>query len=105
MMMRPLCTMLPLCLIATPAVAQTVDDRAAAPGEGEIIVTAQRRSERLTDVPISITALGGDSLEAAGIRSSEDLSQAVPGLNFATNGAFAQPTIRGIGTAVTTSGE
>lgn len=71
---------------------------------GEILVTAQRRSERLVEVPISITALNGDMLERAGIRSTEDLTAVVPGLNFATNGAFAQPTIRGIGTTVTSAG-
>lgn len=71
---------------------------------GEIIVTAQRRSERLVEVPISITALNGDMMERAGIRGTEDLTAVVPGLNFATNGAFAQPTIRGIGTTVTSAG-
>ena len=71
---------------------------------GEILVTAQRRSERLVEVPISISALNGDMLERAGIRATEDLTAAVPGLNFATNGAFAQPTIRGIGTTVTSAG-
>lgn len=99
-----------ICLLAVPAAAQTTDgtstgDSAAADdGAGDIIVTAQRRAERLTDVPISITALNGDALEAAGIRTSEDLSSAVPGLNFATNGAFAQPTVRGIGTTVSSAG-
>lgn len=72
--------------------------------DGAIIVTAQRRSERLVDVPISITALSGNALEQAGVRSTEDLTAVVPGLNFATNGAFAQPTIRGIGTTVTAAG-
>lgn len=103
-MKRPLCTIIPMCLLATPVAAQTVEDGVETAGEGEIIVTAQRRAERLTDVPISITALTGDSLEASGIRSSEDLSSAVPGLNFASNGAFAQPTVRGIGTTVSTAG-
>lgn len=71
---------------------------------GEIIVTAQRRAERLIDVPISISALSGNALEQAGIRSTEDLTAVIPGLNFATNGAFAQPTVRGIGTTVTSAG-
>ena len=71
---------------------------------GEIIVTAQRRSERLVDVPISISVLSGNALELAGVRSTEDLTVTIPGLNFATNGAFAQPTVRGIGTTVTSAG-
>ena len=94
-----------ICLWAPPTLAQTNDESVTATdGAGDIVVTAQRRSERLADVPISITALNGDALDAAGIRSSEDLSSAVPGLNFATNGAFAQPTVRGIGTTVSTAG-
>lgn len=79
-------------------------NEADAAEDGTIIVTAQRRSERLVDVPISITALSGNALEQAGVRSTEDLTAVVPGLNFATNGAFAQPTIRGIGTTVTAAG-
>ena len=43
-------------------------------------------------------------MEKSGIRSTEDLTSSVPGLNFATNGAFAQPTVRGIGTTVTSAG-
>jgi len=104
--MRKIAWALPaLCVMASPAAAQTIEDGASGiDGADDIIVTAQRRAERLVDVPISITALGGDALEAAGIRTSEDLSSVVPGLNFATNGAFAQPTVRGIGTTVSTAG-
>lgn len=92
-------------MYAPPAFAQ--DPEAAeteVPQTDEIFVTAQRRSERLVDVPISITALSGNALEQAGVRSTEDLTAVVAGLNFATNGAFAQPTIRGIGTTVTAAG-
>ena len=92
-------------LLSVPAFAQEeglVDQPAAE--SGEILVTAQRRAERLADVPISITALSGAAMEKSGIRSTEDLTSSVPGLNFATNGAFAQPTVRGIGTTVTSAG-
>ena len=93
------------CLAPQAALAQQNESSEEVnAGSGEIIVTAQRRSERLVDVPISITALNGDALERAGIRSTEDLTTAVPGLNFATNGAFAQPTVRGIGSTVTSPG-
>lgn len=93
------------CLAPQVALAQQNESsEEVTAGSGEIIVTAQRRSERLVDVPISITALDGDALERAGIRSTEDLTTAVPGLNFATNGAFAQPTVRGIGSTVTSPG-
>lgn len=92
-------------LLATPAFAQDQDTSAdETAGAGEIVVTAQRRAERLADVPISITALSEAGLASAGVRSTEDLTAAVPGLNFATNGAFAQPTVRGIGTTVSAAG-
>jgi len=93
-------------ILTTPA-AWAQDNQAGQDTDadsGEIIVTAQRRAERLIDVPISISALSGNALEQAGIRSTEDLTAVIPGLNFATNGAFAQPTVRGIGTTVTSAG-
>ncbi|WP_296172274.1 TonB-dependent receptor [uncultured Brevundimonas sp.] len=73
-----------------------------APSDGpstldDIVVTAQRRSERLQDVPISVTALSSERLEDAGIVSTEDLTTVTPGLVFARSNQFAQPTIRGVG--------
>jgi len=73
--------------------------------EGEIIVTATRRSERLQDVPMTITALSGDQLQGAGILSTQQLSQVIPGLNFTQSGSYPQPTIRGIGTRGVTAGD
>lgn len=93
------------CLVTQVAQAQsTQNSDATQAGSGEIVVTAQRRNERLVDVPISISVLTGNALEQAGVRSTEDLTATVPGLNFATNGAFAQPTVRGVGTTVTSAG-
>lgn len=97
------------------AMAQSVDaapaadsDSAAdddAPTVEEIIVTAQRREERLQDVPIAITALSGDSVAARGINDTESLQNAVAGLNFARIGSFATPYIRGVGTNVIAQGD
>jgi iron complex outermembrane recepter protein len=65
----------------------------------DIVVTAQKRSERLQDVPIAITAVGRQAIEARQIESTVDLPAIAPGLNVrVTNGLF-QPTIRGIGTS------
>lgn len=47
---------------------------------GEIIVTAQKRSQSLRDVPLSITALGGDSLKAIGHSDVTAMVNLVPGL-------------------------
>lgn len=90
-----------------PAQTTTVDSAQAANSSsdiGEIVVTAQRRSERLTDVPIAITALTGAELKTAGIESAKDLTQVTPGLYYATQGCCSEPTIRGIGTSIAAPG-
>lgn len=68
------------------------------PGVGDIIVTAQKRSESINKVGISITAVSGDMLQQKGIDSAADLVKIVPGFNF-TPSALGTPvlTLRGIG--------
>jgi len=55
-------------------------DDTAAVGVKDIVVTAQKRSQRMQDVPISMTALSASSLEANRITSVTDLSAAVPNM-------------------------
>lgn len=64
----------------------------------EIVVTAQKRSELLSDVPLSITAISGDQLLRQGVSSPDDLTKVVPGFSFQKS-AFGVPvySIRGIG--------
>lgn len=70
----------------------------------EIMVTAQRRSERSLDVPISITSIGSEWLGKGDVQQLSDIMKLTPGLRFDNQGALAQPTIRGVGTAVSVSG-
>jgi iron complex outermembrane receptor protein len=64
----------------------------------EIIVTAQRRSENIQNVPIAITALDSAQLTATGVADTETLRAAVPSLQVTTAaGGFGLPRIRGIG--------
>jgi iron complex outermembrane receptor protein len=93
------------------AFAQT-DAAAAAPaadeGQGDdtnIVVTAQRREQRLQDVPIAVSAFSQRTLEVAGITSSTELTQITPSLNSTQTAFFAQPTIRGVGTFNTHIGD
>jgi iron complex outermembrane recepter protein len=65
----------------------------------EIIVTAQRRSERLQDVPVTVVAATAARLAAVGIRSSQDLSIVTPGLSVPQTSGYSQPRIRGVGTS------
>jgi len=70
------------------------------PGSGleEIVVTAQKRSERVNDVPLSITAVTGDKLAEQGVTSASDLERVVPGFTFQPSSRLAPVfSIRGIG--------
>lgn len=101
-----------LAAVAAPAHAQS-DPRAPADGstasgaEGndqsdsaEIVVTATRRSERLQDVPLSIQAVTGATLESRQISGFTDLQRISPGLTFnqASSPRSSGTIIRGVGT-------
>src|SRR5258708_18763586 len=65
-----------------------------------LVVTAQRRSENIQDVPISIQAFDAKDIQALGIKSSVDLGAVTPNVDIAlVAGPGNQPiiTIRGIG--------
>ena len=64
---------------APPAAAAAAN---AAPVVGEVIVTAQKRSERLRDVPLSITAASGEQLAKQGISGPADLEKIAPGFTY-----------------------
>ena len=70
----------------------------------EVVVSAQRREEKSRDVPITITTLNSDQLATANVNQLSDTAKLTPGLRFDTQGPAMQPTIRGVGTAITTSG-
>jgi iron complex outermembrane receptor protein len=70
----------------------------------EIVVTAQKRTEKAVDVPIAITALSSTMLQTAGITDMGELAAAVPGMHVDFTGPFYQPSIRGVGTAVAAQG-
>ncbi|PKQ09804.1 MAG: hypothetical protein CVT73_00690 [Alphaproteobacteria bacterium HGW-Alphaproteobacteria-12] len=72
----------------------------------EIVVTAQRRSERLVDVPISVATASADDLERAGPGSLENLTKVTPGVYLQRAVYGLSPTVRGIGsTLAASSGE
>lgn len=82
-------------LLATPVLAQT---EAAGDGLQEIIVTAQKRSQNLNDVGLSIQAFSGEDLKASGVTTASDLSQLVSGFNFSRSNANTPIfTLRGVG--------
>lgn len=82
-------------MIATPLIASTLALAIQANAQEqknqqwlleEIIVTAQKREQVLTEVPMAITAMTSDDLEVRGIDSIQDLSFAVPGLTMREDG-------------------
>ena len=82
-------------VLAPPSVAQQLVME-------EIIVTAQKRDESVQDIPVSVTAISAETIEAHGIETTADLTGFSPTLtvlqsNNRTNSAFS---IRGIGTNV-----
>ncbi|PZQ22615.1 MAG: hypothetical protein DI569_07755 [Sphingopyxis macrogoltabida] len=97
---------LPHAGYAQEAAAPPADDaEQASAGIGDIVVTAQRREERLQDVPVAISAFSASTLETAEISSTQELTKLTSGLNF-TRGAYApQATIRGIGTRGVNAGD
>lgn len=52
----------------------------------EIVVTARKREESLTDAPLSIAAFSSAALEEKGLSSLQDISKFTPGLNFSQQG-------------------
>ncbi|OAN58542.1 TonB-dependent receptor [Sphingomonas sp. TDK1] len=79
----------------------TPSAQASAAGDGEIIVTAQRRAESILTVPIAISAIGGDTLASKGIVNSASLATAVPNLQVSSPYGSTQPnfSLRGISVA------
>ncbi len=87
---------------STLAMAQDAPPPAdTAATDGDIVVTAQRREQSLLDVPLAVTALGGDTLADRGITNSAQLGDAVPNLQINSPYGDTQPnfSLRGIGVA------
>ncbi len=99
-------------MLATPTLAPTLalaqdqdsaQDTEARGGIAEIVVTAQKRTERLQDVPIAVSAFDEAKLEEIGFDEISDLAQIVPGMQFGNFGPVAFVALRGISTENTTA--
>ncbi|WP_062345174.1 TonB-dependent receptor [Novosphingobium sp. CCH12-A3] len=97
-----------LAIATLPAAVQAQDaqspqaqaDEAPAGGLGEIVVTAQKKAESIQSVPISIAAVGSETLAAYNVTTLQALQGSVPNVqidNFANTPNNAVFTIRGIG--------
>jgi len=85
--------------VSLPAMAQTApaeDESATA----EIIVTAQKREERLQDIPLAVSVVGGEAIANNGGVTLENAQYLVPSLNFRKAGTSLNQALflRGVGT-------
>lgn len=101
---KPLFALLPLAamaaLFSSVAIAQSAEP--AAPPSDEVLetvtITAQKREEKLQDVPIAVTAFSKTQLQNRGIENIADLSALAPGLQISkspANDSISQISIRG----------
>ena len=90
---------------APMAIAQQADAQTPTVVE-DIVVQARRRDERLIDVPVAITAIGGESLSDYSVSRVSDLATLVPSLvtGKAASGSSASIFLRGVGSTALSAG-
>jgi outer membrane receptor protein involved in Fe transport len=89
------------CALVMPTYAYAQDEAAdTAEEEVEIVVTAQGRSQVLSDVPVAISAVNAETLQNSGANDIRQLNQVAPSLLVSSTGSEANGSarIRGIGT-------
>ncbi len=86
-------------ILLAPANAQEGAPAEVAEAEemGDIVVTAQRRNERLQDVPISMSVVGGEALAQNAIATATDLAPRIPNFTMNRSPAGILVTMRGVG--------
>lgn len=89
-----------------PCYAQVSDIRGATDAAvqddgslGDIVVTAQRRSQSLQDIPIAVSAVTGDQLIERGLTDTRAIQASIPNLTLSENGVSVTPFLRGVGSA------
>ena len=75
-------------LWAGPAMAQSAEEEVAG---NDIIVTAQRRNEKLEEVPMSVQVVTAATLANSGINSMRDMQNVTSGFSLNNSGSYPQP--------------
>ena len=94
-----LACLLPLTALAQAAAAAAGQAASAPSGEiARVVITAQKRKEDIRDVPLSVSVLSGEQLQAQQITTVEDLTRNVPNISFSSQGGPGLGTveIRGV---------
>ena len=97
--LRPAFKLLPLALAMVYAQQSLAQTPAPASDAQVVEVTAQKRKEKIQDVPLAITAISGAALEERGIESPSDLTGAIPNLHMTqapVSGLVAAVGMRGM---------
>lgn len=84
-------------LACSPVSAAETDEAAPGLQLEEIIVTAQKRSERLQDIPISVQVVSGQTLAEQNLNSLVDVAQTAPSVRIESSGRNTFLFIRGVG--------
>lgn len=104
-----LCNISALALILPHAAAATggqsdtaATQEGAQPESDEIVITATLREQTLQEVPVAVSVVSGERLDAIGASSVESVASAAPSLTFTkgSNQSNSSLSIRGIGTTV-----
>jgi iron complex outermembrane recepter protein len=85
--------------VASPVFAQDTAEDESPGGIADIIVTAEKRSTNVQDVPISITAIGADELNRANVIGTRGLSGLAPNVNIGQDARGLIVSIRGVSSA------
>jgi iron complex outermembrane receptor protein len=78
--------------------ARAADDQPEVGGLAEVVVTAQKRTENMQDVPVSIQAFSTEKLEQMNVSSFDDYAKMIPSLSFQNDGgpSFEHTYMRGV---------
>jgi iron complex outermembrane receptor protein len=90
-----------LAAMPSTAFAQDAEEEAQAPEDRVIVVQARRQNETLQEVPVTVTAIGGETLERFSIDQVADFTSRVPTLNVQVGGSGSggQLSLRGVGSS------
>ena len=94
--MKMLAAILATTALLAPAAVLAQETPETEGGLEEIIVTAQKRAEGLSDVPISISAVSGKQIEAYGQTNLESVSSSIPNFKITQTAIANRIAIRGI---------
>lgn len=94
-----------ICLTTNPAFAQqAAKDASSDPMGNDIVVTAQRRSETIQNVPIAVQAVSNEQLTRRGVTNLVEMQALAPSLTVQSNAGSVTPFIRGVGSTTIGSG-